>query len=90
MSTATVTPKWPADPEHREAIDTLLVMAEAEDRWGEQRWALELLENVEQIRTSGFAAAAAVVARKPRAIKCRQESRVQFQDALVTATCRSG
>ena len=49
MSTATVTPKWPADPEHREAIDTLLVMAEAEDRWGEQRWALELLENVEQI-----------------------------------------
>jgi hypothetical protein len=40
---------WPADPDHREAIDTLLVMAEAEDRWGEPRRAAELLDNVEQI-----------------------------------------
>jgi hypothetical protein len=40
---------WPADPEHREAIDTLLVMAEAEDRWGDGRRAVDLLDNVEQI-----------------------------------------
>jgi hypothetical protein len=40
---------WPVDPDHREAIDTLLVMAEAEDRWGETRRAIELLDNVEQI-----------------------------------------
>jgi hypothetical protein len=42
-------PRWPADPGHRDAIDTLLVMAEAEDRWGDQRRALDLLTNVEQI-----------------------------------------
>jgi hypothetical protein len=42
-------PLWPADPEHREAIDTLLVMAEAEDRWGELRRAVDLLDSVEQI-----------------------------------------
>jgi hypothetical protein len=42
-------PAWPADPGHREAIDTLLVMAEAEDRWGEPRRAIALLDNVEQI-----------------------------------------
>jgi hypothetical protein len=42
-------PTWPADPEHREAIDTLLLMAAAEDRWGESRRALDLLDNVEQI-----------------------------------------
>jgi hypothetical protein len=42
-------PAWPADPDHREAIDTLLVMAEAEDRWGDARRAAELLDNVEQI-----------------------------------------
>jgi hypothetical protein len=40
---------WPGDPDHREAIDTLLVMAEAEDRWGEPDRAVELLEHVEQI-----------------------------------------
>jgi hypothetical protein len=40
---------WPSDPGHREAIDTLLVMAEAEDRWGEPARAVELLENVERI-----------------------------------------
>jgi hypothetical protein len=40
---------WPADPDHREAIDTLLVMAEAEDRWGEQHRAVDLLDNVERI-----------------------------------------
>jgi hypothetical protein len=42
-------PVWPADPEHREAIDTLLVMAEAEDRWGERARATDLLDSVEQI-----------------------------------------
>ena len=42
-------PCWPADPEHREVIDTLLVMAEAEERWGESGRALDLLANVEQI-----------------------------------------
>jgi hypothetical protein len=30
-------------------VNTLLVMAEAEVRWGESRRALELLENVQQI-----------------------------------------
>jgi hypothetical protein len=40
---------WPTDPEHRVAIDTLLVMAEAEDRWGESRRAARLLDNVERI-----------------------------------------
>ena len=42
-------PTWPADPEHREAIDTLLVMAEAEDRWGERARAAVLLDSVEQL-----------------------------------------
>jgi hypothetical protein len=42
-------PRWPADQGHRDAIDTLLVMAEAEDRWGERHRALDLLANVEQI-----------------------------------------
>jgi hypothetical protein len=42
-------PTWPADPGHREAIDTLLVMAEAEARWDEPRRATELLDSVEQI-----------------------------------------
>ena len=32
MSATVHTPTWPADPEHREAIDTLLLMAAAEDR----------------------------------------------------------
>ncbi len=50
MVSATVhTPTWPADPDHREAIDTLLLMAAAEDRWGESRRAVDLLDNVEQI-----------------------------------------
>jgi hypothetical protein len=49
MTTATRPPAWPADPGHREAIDTLLVMAEAENRWGERRRALDLLDNVERI-----------------------------------------
>jgi hypothetical protein len=40
---------WPSDPEHRDAIDTLLLMAEAEDRWGEASRAVDLLENVERI-----------------------------------------
>jgi hypothetical protein len=49
MSTAGKGPLWPNDAGHREAIDTLLVMAEAEDRWGESRRAVDLLDNVEQI-----------------------------------------
>ena len=49
VSPTAQTPAWPADPDHREAIDTLLVMAAAEDRWGEARRALDLLDNVEQI-----------------------------------------
>jgi hypothetical protein len=42
-------PTWPADPGHCEAIETLLTMAEAEDRWGESRRALDLLDHVERI-----------------------------------------
>ena len=49
VTTTPTTPAWPTDPEHRDAIDTLLVMAEAEDRWGERRRAARLLDNVEQI-----------------------------------------
>ena len=49
VTTTLTTPAWPTDPEHRDAIDTLLVMAEAEDRWGERRRAAHLLDNVEQI-----------------------------------------
>lgn len=45
----TAPPLWPSDPDHREAVDTLLVMAEAEARWGESRRAVELLDNVERI-----------------------------------------
>jgi hypothetical protein len=40
---------WPADPDHREAIDALLLMAAAEARWDEPRRAVELLDNVERI-----------------------------------------
>ena len=49
VSTATPPPSWPADPGHRDAIDTLLVMAEAENRWGEPHRAINLLDNVERI-----------------------------------------
>jgi hypothetical protein len=49
MSTVAPPPVWPADPEHRDAIDTLLVMAEAENRWGERSRAVDLLDSVEQI-----------------------------------------
>jgi hypothetical protein len=49
VDVVTGSPAWPADPEHRDAIDTLLVMAEAEDRWGEPHRAIDLLNNVEQI-----------------------------------------
>jgi hypothetical protein len=44
-----VAPCWPTDPGHREAIDTLLSMARAEERWGEGRRAVELLDSVERI-----------------------------------------
>ena len=49
MSTVVQPPRWPADPGHREAIDTLLLMAAAEDRWGESRRAIGLLDTVEEI-----------------------------------------
>jgi hypothetical protein len=42
-------PTWPTDPDHCEAINTLLVMAEAEDRWGEPRRARDLLDNAVEI-----------------------------------------
>jgi hypothetical protein len=42
-------PTWPADPGHRDAIDTVLLMAAAEDRWGEPHRAATLLDNVERI-----------------------------------------
>jgi hypothetical protein len=49
MTVITRLPTWPADPGHLDAIDTLLVMAEAEDRWGEAKRAINLLDSVEQI-----------------------------------------
>jgi hypothetical protein len=49
MTAAGQPPRWPSDPGHREAIDTLLEMAAAEDRWGESRRAIDLLDNVERI-----------------------------------------
>ncbi len=49
MSAVTPPPHWPTDPDHREAIQALLLMAEAEDRWGEPRRAGRLLDNVEEI-----------------------------------------
>ena len=49
MSVTAPPPSWPTDPGHREAIDTLLEMAEAEDRWGEPGRAYDLLESVERI-----------------------------------------
>jgi hypothetical protein len=49
VSTTAHPPTWPADPDHRDAIDTLLVMAAAEHRWGESGRALDLLDNAEQI-----------------------------------------
>jgi len=49
VTTTLQPPAWPTDAGHREAIDTLLVMAEAEDRWGEPGRALDLLGHVEQI-----------------------------------------
>jgi hypothetical protein len=49
VTTTLQPPRWPVDADHREAIDTLLVMAEAEDRWGESDRALDLLDHVERI-----------------------------------------
>jgi hypothetical protein len=40
---------WPEDQEHRDAIDTVLLMAASEDRWGDQARAAELLDRVERI-----------------------------------------
>jgi hypothetical protein len=42
-------PEWPEDPDHRDAIDTVLLMAEAADRWGEASRALELLDSMQEI-----------------------------------------
>jgi hypothetical protein len=49
MGTVTPPPAWPADREHRDAIETLLAMAESENRWGDRLRALELLTNAERI-----------------------------------------
>jgi hypothetical protein len=49
MSVLSPPPSWPADPGHREAIDTLLEMAAAEERWGDPSRAVDLLESVERI-----------------------------------------
>jgi hypothetical protein len=49
MSALEPPPIWPNDPDHRDAIDALLMMAEAEDRWGEKERAADLLESVERI-----------------------------------------
>jgi hypothetical protein len=42
-------PHWPSDPDHREAVETLLAMAVSEDRWGAPRRARDLLDSVEEI-----------------------------------------
>jgi hypothetical protein len=49
VSSIAVGPNWPADPEHRDAIDTVLSMADAADRWGERDRALTLLDHVERM-----------------------------------------
>ncbi|MGZ6617908.1 MAG: hypothetical protein ACXVFQ_26215 [Solirubrobacteraceae bacterium] len=49
MSALTPQPHWPSDPDHREAVETLLAMAASEHRWGEQRRARNLLDSVEEI-----------------------------------------
>jgi hypothetical protein len=49
MSATVHAPHWPTDTGHRAAIDTLLEMASAEERWREHRRALVLLARVEQI-----------------------------------------
>jgi hypothetical protein len=41
-------PGWPADPGHRDALETVLAMAAAEQRWGENHQALRLLDSVER------------------------------------------
>jgi hypothetical protein len=40
---------WPADLDHCEAIETLLVMAAAEERWGERGRAAQLLKHAEEL-----------------------------------------
>ena len=40
---------WPVDPDHREAVETLLVMAEAEHRSGQSRQASTLLHGAERV-----------------------------------------
>ena len=40
---------WPSDPDHREAVETLLLMAEGEHRSGQARQATRLLHGAERI-----------------------------------------
>ncbi len=49
MGGTSLTTRWPTDPDHREAIDAVLEMAAAEDRWGESARAAALLDSVERI-----------------------------------------
>lgn len=49
MSALTPQPDWPSDPDHREAVEILLLMAAAEHRWGAPRRARSLLDNVAEI-----------------------------------------
>jgi len=49
VSAPTPQPNWPSDPDHREAIETLLAMAASENRWGDRRRARNLLDSVEKI-----------------------------------------
>jgi len=49
VSALTPKPNWPSDPDHREAIETLLAMAASENRWGEPRRARYMLDSVAQI-----------------------------------------
>jgi hypothetical protein len=49
VSVLTPQPQWPSDPDHREAVETLLAMAASEDRWGQPRRARNLFDRVEEI-----------------------------------------
>jgi hypothetical protein len=93
MSATVRTPNWPSDPDHRDAIDTLLDMASAEDRWGDHSRALVLLDRVQQIvgalppgyermRNRCERAGAPLAAVAPRG--------VEFSHAVVTPSRRGG
>jgi hypothetical protein len=93
MSATVQAPSWPTDPGHRAAIDIVLEMASAEDRWGEHGRALLLLDRVrqivgalppsyERIRERSESRRAALAEQAPRG--------VQFSHALVASTRRGG